>query len=492
MSRRDARHTVDRVAARNRVIAVRAAVLRLAGVLRSARVYSADNRALQDGIESAVSRIAPLVENLGELLIKIEGVLVRVNGTMIAQLGKSSVAELSGFADDLAARGLGGLHFQGAPSPEEVRALVDLWGRHDDLPPEVGARILNDELHDRGVDSILVLPPQVVDEEELAEMGPDVLTPEDGLRAYCALLVVSELLMDPQTVALQSTAERAQAALQVAADVVAAAPEALMCAATHRDSDNYEVVHAANTAVLSMVLARAIGLGLAGILDCGRGALFCDIGMASTAADARRLGELDDDHVSGVLAHPLVSFAAGMADTPLKAGDRARLAVAFEHHCGVDGEGYPAPAPGGRPHLYSRIVSIADGYDALVHDRGDRPGLPRPVALEVLYQEAGKRFDRMLLHEFAGMMGRFPPGSVVRLQEGHIAMTAAPSWDARMFDRPSVLIVRDREGRPITPPQALDLSLQRGEKSTRIAGVLDDRLFPETLIGLVLGEDVTR
>jgi hypothetical protein len=162
------------------------------------------------------------------------------------------------------------------------------------------------------------------------------------------------------------------------------------------------------------------------------------------------------------------------------------MAVSYEHHCGGDGEGYPTAAPENQPHLYSRIVSIADGYDALVHDRGDRMGLARPVALEVLYQEAGKRFDRVLLHEFFGMLGRFPPGSVVRLQEGHIAMAAAPSWEALMFDRPSLLLIRTPKGRPIHPPRPLDLGLQRGERSTRITHVLDDRLFPEQLIGLVL------
>lgn len=480
--------SLDRIAARNRVVAVRAAVLRLAGVLRSARVYSTDNRALADGIESACSRLAPLVADLGEILLRIEGVLVRVNGTMIAQLGRGAVKELASFGDDLGARGLGGIHFQSPPSNEDLRHLVALWAKHDDLPPEVGARILNDELHDRGVTSLLVLPPQEP-ADEIANLGPDTLTPEDGLRAYCALLVVSELLLDPAQAGLQSTAERIQAALQVAADVVAAAPEALLCAATYRDPDRYAVVHAANMAVLSMTLARAIGLGISGIIDCGRGALYCD---ASMSEEARVYVELDPDHVAAVLSHPIEAFAAGLRDTPLRGRDRSRLTVAYEHHCGVDGEGYPTAAPNNRPHLYSRIVSIADGYDALVHDRGDRPGLARPVALEVLYQEAGKRFDRVLLHEFCGMLGRFPPGSVVRLQEGHIAMTAAPSWDSRMFDRPSVLVIREPNGRPLPNPQALDLGLQRGERSTRIVEVLDDRLYPEQLIGLVLGEDLTR
>ena len=130
--------SLERIAARNRVVAVRAAVLRLAGVLRSARVYSTDNRALSDGIESACSRLAPLVADLGEILLRIEGTLVRVNGTMIAQLGRGAVQELASFGDDLAARGLGGIHFQSPPCNDDLRHLVALWAKHDDLPPRWG------------------------------------------------------------------------------------------------------------------------------------------------------------------------------------------------------------------------------------------------------------------------------------------------------------------------------------------------------------------
>ena len=92
------------------------------------------------------------------------------------------------------------------------------------------------------------------------------------------------------------------------------------------------------------------------------------------------------------------------------------------------------------------------------------------------------------MNEFAAMVGRFPPGSVVRLRDGSIAITAAPSWDVRMFDRPSVLVTRDAAGRPYDRAMPLDLAARLGERATRITEVLDDHLFPERLIPLVLGE----
>ena len=65
------------------------------------------------------------------------------------------------------------------------------------------------------------------------------------------------------------------------------------------------------------------------------------------------------------------------------------------------------------------------------------------------------------------------------------AMTAMPSDDPRMFDRPDIVVIRDPRGRPVRP-RLLSLSELIGERSTRIAQVLDDRLFPERLVPLLL------
>lgn len=482
--------TDERAGSHSRIVSVRGAVLRLAGVLRSSGVYAPDNRAIAEGLRSARERLLPLLAELGELVVRVEGELVRVNGTIVAQAGRGAIRELSLFAEGLSARGLGGIRISGPPTVEQLQCFVGLWRDSAERSGEGAAAILNAQLVVGGADCLAVLERRDPS-DDLVAIGADTWTPQDGLAAYCALLAIGELVVDPSTGDLPATLRRAEAALQVAADVVAAAPETLLCAACHRDSDRYGAVHAANTTVLSMLLARAVGLGIEGILDVGWGALFCDVGMYRHASNARTaVGDLDARTLDAVLAHPQESFTQALACEGLSPGLKARLTVAWEHHCGVDGAGYPGPPPSGQPHMYSRIVAIADGYDALVHDRGDRAGLPRPLALEVLYQEAGRRFDRTLLREFFAMMGRFPPGSVVRLREGEIGVTAAPSWDPRMFDRPTVIVVRDTSGQPIEP-RVVDLGRQRGEQATRIVQVMDDRLFPERLIGLVLGRDAT-
>ena len=468
-----------------RVMRIRALVLRLAGVIRTARIHTTRNRALAEAIDELQARLVPAVEELGELLIRIDGSMLRVNGTIVAELKSGAMVELRALGRDFDDRGVGGLHLRGAPTTEQLAAFLGLWRSRGHLPADEGASLLNQALAALSVTTIAVLPPRGEPDFRPGE-GAAGHSHADVLRAYTALLAVGELMETAETSTDPKTTRRADAAVNRAGDVVAAAPELAMLVATHRHPGRYTPVHAANTCMLSMLVARRLGLGLEGILDVGRGALLADVGMGLSAPDTRsRPGELGDAATAGVLDHPLRGFALGLGGESMGPRERAQLVVAWEHHCGVDGEGYPASAPGDSPHLYARIVSICDAYDALVHDRADRSGLPRPLALEALYQEAGSRFDRRLLHVLFGMLGRFPPGSIVRLREGHIGLVLAPADDVRLFDRPLLLLTRGPGGGVLAEPVEVDLSAQQGERASRITHVLDERLFPEQVIPLI-------
>lgn len=468
-----------------RVMRIRAIVLRLAGVIRTTRIHTTRNRALAEAIEDLQGRLEPTLSELGELVIRIDGSMLRVNGSIVAELKSGAMVELRALSRDFDDRGVGGLHFRRAPSAEELTAFLGLWRSRSHLPEHQGASLLTQALEGLGVHSILVLPPRS-EPDALGAEGTAEHSHGDVLRAYTALLAVGELLAGPATAAAPDTSLRADAAVNRAGDVVAAAPELALLVATHCDPDHYTAVHAANTCMLSMLLARRLGLGLEGLLDVGRGALLADVGMGLSAPEARGLpGELGPVETAQVLDHPLQGFSLGLGQDALGPRERAQLVVAWEHHCGIDGEGYPGPAPGGVPHLYARIVSICDAYDALVHDRGDRAGLPRPLALEALYREAGTRFDRTLLHVLMSMLGRFPPGSVVRLREGHVGLVLAPAEEPRLFDRPLLLVTRGPGGRLLDEPMEVDLAAQVGERASRVTHVLDEGRFPEQVIPLV-------
>jgi putative two-component system response regulator len=74
--------------------------------------------------------------------------------------------------------------------------------------------------------------------------------------------------------------------------------------------------------------------------------------------------------------------------------------IILEHHEQFNGHGYPGRKAGNEILIESRIISIADVYDALVSDRAYRPAIPEVLAREILIREKGKMFDPELIDEF--------------------------------------------------------------------------------------------
>ncbi len=469
---------------RGRAEGVRGAILRLAGVLRLCRQHSTENQALRLAVEDLRLRLDPVLAALGHLVVEADGDVLRANGAVVADLGRENTPqELRLIRDDLLFHGAGSIELLPPQSPEELLKFLALWRRRN---LGLKGERLQLKLAQLGVQGIVVHAPRDHAEESPEAHSTGGLSPRDVLDAYASLLAVSELVGDPDQPIDGAVLGKVLAAVDRLASFTDSAPDLVLFTSTHRDVANYAVVHTANTATLTMLMGRRLGLSHEAVAELGRAALLCDVGMRSLPRELRLdPNELSESMTQLLLDHPLRSLLAGLDEGRLEPANRAQLVVAWEHHAGLDGQGYPAAAHSGQPHLFARIVSICDAYDALVHDRGDRSGLARPLALEALFQEVDRRFDRQLLYAFFGMMGRYPPGSVVRLREGAIAVVGTPSSDPRLFDRPELFVVRDRTGETLARPTRLDLGAQRGERATRIIDTLDDRLFEESLLQLV-------
>ena len=134
------------------------------------------------------------------------------------------------------------------------------------------------------------------------------------------------------------------------------------------------------------------------LFDLTVAAVLHDIGKRLTPKSVlNKAGKLTDDEWKLVQRHPEdgARLLFGAPDIPAVAP-----IVAFEHHMYPDG-GYPPVAAGWKMHLASRIVQIADVFDALRTDRPYRKGMSLQEALEILQKDAGTRYEHALLDAFA-------------------------------------------------------------------------------------------
>ncbi len=233
-----------------------------------------------------------------------------------------------------------------------------------------------------------------------------------------------------------------------------AEPAASVLLSTMKSHDEYTFYHSVNVCILSIALARLVGLPDDELKLLAVGSLLHDIGKVRVSAATLQFpGRLDKDQWTEIKQHPQEGAAAILAAAA--PGQEIAAVVAFEHHARFDGQGYP-PLVYSRPaHFFSRLVSTADTYDALTTRRSYRRAETPNRALRVLLQGAGTMYDPELVQAFIKMVGVYPIGSLLELDGGEVALVTATNPEPS--ELPGVVLVRGSDGKLIDDPQPITL-----------------------------------
>lgn len=236
---------------------------------------------------------------------------------------------------------------------------------------------------------------------------------------------------------------------------IGASPDASLMMATVRNYDETTYYHSVNVCLLSMTVGNGLGLGDVELRHLAAGALLHDIGRVLLGEVAlSKAGGLTSDEWAQVRLHPQEGAQAILAATG--PGQEIAAAVALEHHARMDGDGYP-DLLGREPHPFSRIVAVADAYDAITSRRPHRPARTPLQAMNILREGAGTAFDPEIVTAFLQLMGEFPPGSLFRIGSGEVVMVTGGGKGGPTTG----LIVRDTEGRKLAEPRPVNLADQQ-------------------------------
>lgn len=217
-------------------------------------------------------------------------------------------------------------------------------------------------------------------------------------------------------------ANRARTCVEAFSELIADSPEILPGLVLIKDYDRYTFHHSVNVCLLSLGLARSLGLSAAEQECAGVGALLHDIGKTRTPAEiVRKPGPLSGNEWSLMWQHPEHGrdILREMGNLPPPTAQ-----VVFEHHMRHDGGGYPKRPAGSRTHPLSPLVTVADVYDAMTTHRSYSLPKPLPEAVQTMAQLRGSHFAPAALDAFLALMGRIPVGSVVRLVTGEVAVVS--------------------------------------------------------------------
>jgi HD-GYP domain-containing protein (c-di-GMP phosphodiesterase class II) len=130
----------------------------------------------------------------------------------------------------------------------------------------------------------------------------------------------------------------------------------------------------------------------------GISALLHDVGKVDVSLKLlNKMGRFTEEEYRAMQIHP-VAGARLLLKTP-GVPDLATI-VAFEHHIRFDGGGYPWVPRSWKVNLASRIIQLADVFDALRTHRPYRPGMPLEKVVSIMKGDAGTYFDPDLLRIF--------------------------------------------------------------------------------------------
>ena len=108
--------------------------------------------------------------------------------------------------------------------------------------------------------------------------------------------------------------------------------------------------------------------------ELGTGFFLHDLGKVNINQDIlNKPGRLTDEEMNEVKRHPAQGFK--ILNETKHLTEESKLIV-LQHHERQDGKGYPKGLKGEAIHIYGRICSIADVYDALTSDRPYRKKCP--------------------------------------------------------------------------------------------------------------------
>ena len=171
------------------------------------------------------------------------------------------------------------------------------------------------------------------------------------------------------------------------------------------DHDLYTYTHSVNVGILSLLLAKKY-LGSSNshdLRELGVGFFLHDLGKTRIdPAILNKRGRLTEKEMLEVRKHPQYGFDMLREADHVSAESKI---ITLQHHEREDGSGYPNGLRGDEIHLYARICSLADVYDALTCDRPYRQKLSPFLALKLIKKGVSGHVQKNLFEGFVVMLG---------------------------------------------------------------------------------------
>jgi putative nucleotidyltransferase with HDIG domain len=414
-------------------------VNQLAVIIRTAAIHDVGNIAVTTVMDKFIATVNPLISSEGKLVLELGGEFFYLNEARI----KYPLEYLPNFnflVKEFKRRELGSIVFRGVLKSEDVQSFLRAFIASASSPEPFEA--LAEEIV--YVSSLGVGRLRKIKEVQKTEGSPDIR--KMIKRSYFNAVSYTRGIVNKIKSGEKVNMKKAKRIVESMVDLILEEEHLLLGMTTIKDYDEYTYHHSVNVSILAVALAQRLGLSKKALTELGLVALFHDIGKVEIPIEVlNKPTSFTDDEWHMVQKHPFWGVRAILKMRGIDATVARAAIVAFEHHMYHDLSGYPKTKESFELDFYSKIVSLADQYDAMTAARVySRIPMPPDRALSLMMERAGAQLDPILFKFFINMIGVFPIGSLVMLDTRELGLVYQSN--TAFLDRPKVLVIINSKG----------------------------------------------
>ncbi len=436
----------------------------LSGTLRKIKQYPVENPVVQKGLEELSHIANELRSTEGDLEFRLSGEFIFVNSTRL-RLDLDNYTTFSHLLSLCRQSGVGVIRILGAPAARDWIVFLSFLLAPGGTEPAERLEALLKRLDQAGI-VVFDLSPPVESEDDQKTRSE---SKEAAKRTYAQSVAATREVMNSVRMGQSPNIKKVKRVVQGIVDAILSDETSLIGLTTIRDYDDYTFTHSVNVCIFGVALGRRLGLTRLQLYDIGLAALFHDIGKSRVPLDVLHKPDLlSDDEWRSIAAHPWLGVLALFQLKEQQEFPYRSMVVAYEHHMKRDVTGYPRALRTKSIGFYSKIIAVADGFDAATSRRAYQTDPMNPAAvLAEMRDNARRGMDPVIVKAFVNLLGIYPVGTFVVLDTFELAIVHSANANPEMVSRPNVLIVSDDLGNVKHPGDLVDLAEQDGTGSFR-------------------------
>jgi HD-GYP domain-containing protein (c-di-GMP phosphodiesterase class II) len=460
-------------------------VIRLAGLIRIGRAYQVGNHVFDAQLAMFVGALEKALADCEEVVLVALDSDLYVNGLRIP-VRSANIKFHTFVLEQLDLRRIAGFRAERGVTPEEIAKFFGLFMRPDEnvgtalleaclaagcdkMQPAVHASAYSAD-YDFGPLGIQLNDMNEADESDRSHEKYDGLEDDNDSRSslpgraprgaarksFRMAVQGTRSLLAPTSLNNEMEMRLAKRVVQPLVDGAFDREPVVVGLTSLGHHDEFTYAHAVNVTLVAVTIGHAIGLDRRALADLGVAALLHDLGKGAVADLIHNpFDEFTEDEKRAARRHPVEGVKILARSTALNPTTLRTMRVSLEHHMVANGRGYPT-IDGWTPSALSQVVAVADAYVSLQTYRSRHGANVTPFqALGMVLGPMRSNFNPYVLWGLVQTVGLYPPGQLVELDDGRIAVVLAPN--RKDLERPHVRVIARADRRRLAPEEREDL-----------------------------------